>query len=256
MKISFALFCGLLSLSHTHTCCISLFLAVLCILSLVSGACGPGRLLSFQKKKVANREEKEREKAEKQQLKVEKEREKAEKQKEKDKEKGERHREKEKEKEEKQREKEEKKEKDKDKEERRGSFFRTLRGGSGTIKLKLKAEEDKEEEELRMLSIFSPFFIFPATTLREDAAKVYFKGYLHKKNEVLPGGKTPNRNWLSYWVVLRSQYLLFYSERKHVGGLFHPLLLSTFSPPPPTSLFFLFFFWATVHGTEEACGWN
>jgi len=59
-----------------------------------------------------------------------------------------------------------------------------------------------------------------------DFAKVYCKGYLSKKNEVLSNGKVPNRNWLTYWVVLRSHYLMFYKERKHytaqkepIGGL-------------------------------------
>jgi len=46
---------------------------------------------------------------------------------------------------------------------------------------------------------------------------VYYKGYLNKKNEALASGKAPNRNWITYWVVLRSQFLLFFKERKHVS---------------------------------------
>jgi len=66
-------------------------------------------------------------------------------------------------------------------------------------------------------------FTPPAIMRSSDFSKVYYKGYLNKKTEHLSVGKVPNRRWFTYWVVLRSHYLLFYKERKHVRA---PLLFS------------------------------
>jgi len=80
---------------------------------------------------------------------------------------------------------------------------------------------DDEAEKPRSSSFGSGVLPGAQKQTKDMRGKVFYKGYLGKKNEILDGEKKATiRQWQTYWVVLRGYVLLFYKDRKDVGVFF------------------------------------
>jgi len=74
------------------------------------------------------------------------------------------------------------------------------------------------EVTLRVVSFFSFAHLDQPVDKVGDTqfpTKIWYKGYLNKKNEIANDQKAATmRTWVAYWVVLRGRFLLFYKDRK------------------------------------------